>query len=243
MVARGAVGSAAFAGRPGTRRNRGGDAGEEAVGAGTGDERHARRQPIAAAAAGNRDCAKIEQVDEVGVGPEPGIEPHGIGFDLGDGIEARHRRNDHRVEFRPGAARSPLPLGEPIQRLEGRNGVKLPRALDDRAGDGMKGFRIGLDQRLGRGIALGHPRSVVEHAGDLGEGLEVELDDAGAERLSEPNVLREGGRGVVVVEELKLIRAGNAKPNPARERRKGGLAERAAVSVAFVESDRQLERP
>ena len=57
----------------------------------------------------------------------------------------------------------------------------------------MQGLRIGLDQRLHRRVALGDPRTVVEHAGDLGEGLEVELDDLGAERLSEPKVLREGG--------------------------------------------------
>ena len=107
---------------------------------------------------------------------------------------------------------------------------------------GWKALGIGLDQRLHRRIALGDPRTVVEHAGDLGEGLEVELDDAGAERLSEPNVLREGGRGVLVVEELKLIRARNAEPNPARERRKSGLAERAAVGVLFVERDRLAKR-
>ena len=57
----------------------------------------------------------------------------------------------------------------------------------------MEGFRVGLDERLGRRVALGDPRTVIEHAGDLGEGLEVELDDESAKRLSEPKVLRERG--------------------------------------------------
>ena len=57
----------------------------------------------------------------------------------------------------------------------------------------MQSLRIGLNQRLGCGIALGDPRAFVEQSGDLGEGLEVELDEAGAERFGEQNILRKGG--------------------------------------------------
>ena len=168
-----------------------GHAGDETVGAGGRDQGHARRQPVAANARGNGDRAKVEQVDEVGVGPEPGIEADGIGLDLGDGVEARHGRNDHRIKFGPDAARLPLLIGEPVERLERGNSVELARALDDRAGDGMQSFRIALDQRLHRGVALGDPWTFVERAGDLGERLEVELDDARAKRFSELNVARE----------------------------------------------------
>ena len=102
----------------------------------------------------------------------------------------------------------------------------------------MERLGIGLDQRLHRRVALGDPRTVIERAGDLGERLEIELDDTGAERLCERNILREGGCRILVVEKLKLIRAGNAEPDPARKRRKRRLAECAAVSVALVERDR-----
>jgi hypothetical protein len=55
----------------------------------------------------------------------------------------------------------------------------------------MQSLRIGLDQRLGGGKSLGNPWTFVKRAGDRGEGLEVELDDARAKRFCELNVARE----------------------------------------------------
>ena len=52
---------------------------------------------------------------------------------------------------------------------------------------------MALDQRRHRGVALGDPWTFVERPSDLGERLEVELDDPGAERLGERKVLRESG--------------------------------------------------
>ena len=175
----------------GTALDRRRHAGDETVGAGGRDQGHARRQPVAANARGNGDRAKVEQIDEVGVGPKPGIEADGIGLDLGDGVEARHRRNEHRIKFGPDAARLPLLIREPVEGLERGNSVELARALDNRARDGMQSLGIALDQRLHRGVSLGDPWTFVERAGDLGERLEVELDDPRAERFGELNVARE----------------------------------------------------
>ena len=76
----------------------------------------------------------------------------------------------------------------------------------------MERAGIALDQRLHRRIALGDPRAVVERASDLGERLEVEFDDPGAERSGKLEVPRESLRRVRVVEELPLIGAWNAEP-------------------------------
>ena len=159
--------------------DRGGGAGDEAVGASGRDQRHARRQSVVTQARGNGDRAQVEQVHEVGVSSKPGVEAHGVGLDLGDGIETRRGRNDHRIKLGPDAARLPFLIREPIKRLERGYGVELARTLDNRASDGKQSVRIALDERLGRGVALGDPWTFVERPGDLGEWLKVELDDFG----------------------------------------------------------------
>jgi hypothetical protein len=53
--------------------------------------------------------------------------------------------------------------------------------------------------------------------------------------------LRECGRRVLVADEKPLIRAGNAQPNPARQRRQRRRRERAAQSVLLVETARRLK--
>ena len=92
---------------------------EKAVSAGRADQRQARRQAVAAHAGGRGDGAEIEQVDEIGVGPEVRIEPDRIGLDLGDGIGARHRRDRHDVERRPGGRRPAAQGRQLVRRLEG----------------------------------------------------------------------------------------------------------------------------
>src|SRR6202042_3125262 len=118
-----------YRGRCGTALEGGGDASNETVGAGERDQGHARRQPVAANARGNGDRAKVEQVDEVGVGPKPGIEADGIGINLGDSVGARHGWNDHRIKLGPEAACLPLLIGEPVEGLERPDRVELARAL------------------------------------------------------------------------------------------------------------------
>ncbi len=132
--------------------------------------------------------------------------------------------------------RLPLLVREPVEGLERRDSVELAGALDDRAGDGMERVGIALDQRLHRGIALGDPWAVVEGASDLGERLEVEFDDPGAQRSGKLEVLREGLCRLCVVEELTLIGARNAEPDPARQGGQRRCREQASVSVLLVES-------
>ena len=225
------------------RLDRRGNASDETVGASGRDQGHTRGQPVTANARWNSDRAQVEQVDEVGIGPKPGIETNGIGLDLGDGVEARRCRNEHRVEFGPDAASSSAFDREPIKSLERGDSVELARALDNRTGDWKQRFRIALDQRLRRGVSLGDPWTFVERLRDFGEWLEVELDDPGAERCGELNVARERVRGVGVIEELPLIRAGNAQPKPARERRKGRVEGTSGCKRRFRRKRRPPERP
>ena len=218
-----------------------GDAGDETVGASRPDQGHTRGQPITANAPWNRNRAQVEKIDEVGIGPKPGIETNGIGLDLGDGVQARRCRNQHRVEFRPDAACLPLLIRKPIKGLESGYSIELVRALDNRTGDRKQRFRIVLDQRLGRGVSLRDPWALVERLRDFGERLEVKLDDPGAERCGKLNVARERVRGGGVIEELPLIRAGNPQANPAWERGERRVGKRAAVSISLVESARRLK--
>ena len=89
------------------------------------DQRHARRQAVAAHSRGDGDGGEIEQIDEVRVGPEPRVEPHRIGQHLRDRVEARHRRHEHHVEAAPRRRRRPLQRGELIEGFEGARSRRI----------------------------------------------------------------------------------------------------------------------
>src|SRR5208282_6363896 len=99
----------------------------------------------------------------------------------------------------------------------------------------MQRARILLDQRPRRGVALGDPRALVEKARDLGERLEVELDDAPAERFHCGDAARKGRLRVRVAEERELSWARNAEPQSLRRARQRRRLKGPRIGVARVE--------
>ena len=196
----------------------GGDAGDQAVRTCRRNQRHAGGQAVAAHSRGVGEGAEIEQIDEVGVGPEVRVGLERIGLDLGAGIEARHRRNRHHVERAPGRlARAPQ-RRKPVSGFEGRDGVEIAGALDDLPRHRKQGVGARFDQRLGRGVALGDPGSLVEQPRHLEERLDVELHYLGAESRQALEIGREGALRFDVAEEDTLTASRRAD---AKTRRRG----------------------
>ena len=134
-------------------------------------------------------------------------------------------------------------VGELVERLERRHRVEFPRALDDRAGHRMQRLGSRLDQRLRRGVALGDPRALVEQARDLGEGLEVELDEP---QRRAPRALRRRGRRRPPPPRRRRTAAGPARGTPIRKPlgtpESSGRGKAAGIAVLLVVAAGRLER-
>ena len=92
-----------------------------------------------------------------------------------------------------------------------------------------------LDQRLGRGVALGDPRAFVEQPRDLGERREVELDDRERRAPRPLDVAREGRLGLRVAEEHALVLARDADAQARGGRRdSAGRGKRPRIGVGGV---------
>ena len=127
-------------GAPRARMRAGGYAGEKDVRARARDQRHARGQAVGAHPRGIGDRAEVEQIDEIGVGPELRVGLDRIGLDLG----ARKKRGI------VGTAMMSNPATPPRSRASGRRACSPPRSRDRveiaRALDDLAGHRM---QRLG----------------------------------------------------------------------------------------------
>ena len=171
-----------------------------------------------------RQAAEVEQVDEIGVGAEPGVELDRIGQHLRGRIGGRRRRQHHRVEIGKGA------LGDAPQRLQAiergkRVGRGQPRAgRGDLARHRMNRIRRGRQQIADHQIAFGDPRSLIEQPRGLIKRLEIEFDQRGAERGPALQRLAIGFLRGAVAEEDQLAVARHAEPELAGKR--GHRAER-----------------
>ena len=84
--------------QPGVGMEHAAERGERGVLAGLCKERNAERRAVGVHRRRHCQRAEIEQVDEVGVGAEPAVEPDRIGVHLLDGVDGRHRRQHQRVD-------------------------------------------------------------------------------------------------------------------------------------------------
>ena len=158
------------------------DAGEPRVLAGRREQRDAERDAVRPHRRRQRQPAEVEQVDEIGVGAEPGVELDRIGQHLRGGIDRRRRRQHQRVDGGEGALGDLAQALQPVQRGKGVGGGE-PRAGDgDLARHRMDRVRRGGQQIADHEIALGDPRPLIEQPRGLIERLEIEFDQRGAER-------------------------------------------------------------
>ena len=145
--------------------------------AGGREQRHPERRPVRAHRGRHRQPAKIEQVDEIGVGAEPAVELDRIGQHLLDGVDGRHGRQQQCVDLAKDVIAHAPQLFELI---EGRERIDRgrPRAgEDDLARHRMHRLVRGRDQRARRDIALGEPGPFIEQARGFVERLDVDLDN------------------------------------------------------------------
>jgi hypothetical protein len=80
--------------------------------------------------------AEVEQVDEVGVGAEPAVEPDRIGEHLRDGVDRRHRRQCQHIDLAEGVVAHAPQLFELVERLERIDRARMRAAENDLPGHG-----------------------------------------------------------------------------------------------------------
>ena len=144
-------------------------------------------RPSRAEARRNGDAAQAHQVDEVGVGAEPGIEQDRLGLDLGDAVDGRRGRHHEHVgagQQPPGVA---LQLGQPVNGAIGVPRRPVARRVEDRPRRGVQGVLVAGDHRLGRDVALGQERRLVEEPLGLVEDGVGDLDSGAAEAFQPRN--------------------------------------------------------
>src|SRR2546430_2136739 len=93
---------------------------------GGGDQCDALRQAVGQESAGNGDGRKVGQVDEVGIGPDPGIEGDRIGLDLVDAVDRSGGWNDKDVDLVPDLRNQPLQDVQPLLRGEDLGSGNVP---------------------------------------------------------------------------------------------------------------------
>jgi hypothetical protein len=153
------------------------------VGEGRRDERDPEGQPVVAARSGHGDRREVEQVDEVGVCPQPRVGGDRLGGHLGVGGEGG-RRGDHQgVEPGERLLGVAVQLGEAVLTGERVDGREARAATDHRADGGIGAHVVALQEGSDGGVALGQPWAVVEEGRRLEERLEVDLDDLVGQRL------------------------------------------------------------
>ncbi len=138
------------------------DARELRVVSGGRQQRDAEGNSVAADRRRQREAAEVEQIDEIGVGAEPGVEFDRIGQHLRGGIDGWRGRQHQRVDAGEGA---PGDLAQRLQQVQRgkRIGGAEPRAGDDDvARHRMDRLRRRRQQIPDHKISLGDPGSFIE---------------------------------------------------------------------------------
>ena len=65
------------------------------------EEGNAGRKAVGPKSTGDRDAAQVQQIDEIGVVAEVGVEVDRICLDLGDGVDRARGRQEQEVHFFP----------------------------------------------------------------------------------------------------------------------------------------------
>lgn len=169
--------AAAGRGRGGFVDERGAESGEETVAPGGRDEGDAEGQAGGAKAGGDGEGGTVEEIDEIRVGAELGIEFERFGKHVVHAVDARGGGQEQGVDLLP------LGLGEAAKALQfifgavALCGSPFPGTLDDAAGDGVKGVGILGEEIADGGGALRHAGAGIEELRGITEGGVVDFDD------------------------------------------------------------------
>jgi hypothetical protein len=159
------------------------EAGERGVARGRPDEGDAERQPVAREAGRQRQRAPAEQVDEVGVAAELGVDADRVGIDLGVAWMARRGRHHQQVDVVPERADLALCFAQRVEAAE-----RVGRRQSARRFDHGRTLRSKASGCAASSASTTAWRSAthgpaVEQRGDRVQRFEIERDHAVAERL------------------------------------------------------------
>ena len=215
-----------------------GQGGEAPVAEGGAEQGHTEGQAVGPEASGHGHRRQVQQVHEVGVGPQATVEADRVGFDLGDGVDGRRRGGQDAVEPHQGLVRPALEGGQPVLGLEGVHRPQPRGRGDDAPGHLQQGLGVRLDEGLDGGIALCHPGALVEQAGGLAEGGEVEGDRLATEPLESGDGGPEQALALHVAEKLQGPWHAEAEGRVRRRGRVPARGPRPGIGVCGIEVGR-----
>ena len=197
-------------------------------------------QPVGAEASRQRQRAKIEQVDEVGVGAQPAVEQDRLGLELLDPIDRGRGRQHQHIHLVPDHGRRSRELRQPVLAHEGVHGAEASARLDHGPRGRPECVGACRQKLADGGGALGDPRAGIEQLGRNQERGEVDLDQRSAEADGTlQGLVVDRPRGVVA-EELALVGRQHADFE-AGEAPTGPLPLLAGERVGRVETGGRLE--
>ena len=198
------------------------------------EEGHAGRAAVRAERSRHGDAGHIQQVDEVGVGAEPGVGAERVGADLGERRHAGRGRHGQRIDAAQHRLHHALELGQPVDAGERIGGGEAGGLADDLQRHGMQVLAMPLHDRPDGGIALGHPGALVEQGGGGEERRHVDVDEARAEPLQHLHAGGPGGLGFRIAEEAQVRRSRHADGQVRRRLAQGAQLDCARERIARV---------
>ena len=197
----------------------------------------AGRPPVRRGRGRHGDGGKIEQVDEVRVGAELEFGPSGSSATSSQPRRARRRRYHQHVDAAPQRLGRALQLLQPIKAGERIGGGKALGPLDDPPRHRMHVFGAAFHEGADGGVALGHPRSLVEQRRGLEKRRHVHVDNLRAELLQHSTLARQAAFAAPSPKNLQVRGARHAETRMGR--RRAELAER----ERRARTDRAASRP
>ncbi len=131
------------------------------------DETDADCGGVRAEARRNGDSAHVEEIYEIGVEPEPGIERNGIRKQLAYAVDGRCSGQYERVDLLPHCLSGPRVALQRVESPESLHGGDALARLHDGMHDGVNGTWIALEQRLNHFRSLGNPGPPVQESCSL----------------------------------------------------------------------------
>ncbi len=180
--------------------------------------------PFCIAARRDRERAQVEEVHEVRVRAERGVERVRFGGDLFERVDRGRGRHDEHRRAREHRQRLGAQVAHPVLRAERVGGGEPPAAVDDRVRDLEQRAGVRLREVADRGRPFGHERIVVEHAGGLVTRAHVDRYRRSAERCEARDGLLEAALGFRVAAKHALFDRRHGEREAFRDRLGPGRA-------------------
>ena len=155
--------------------------------------------------------AQVEQIDEVGIVTQVGVQDQRFGVDRFDGVDGAGGWHKQQVDVAPQRGDLLLVGPELVVALVGVNGGEVAAAFDDGPRGREQFLRPGGDKGFDGGISLGDPRPTVQQVSRFDKGLIVNLDFFAAQIGHVLDGFMKEAGVIAVAEKLELFRDRYAK--------------------------------